>query len=295
MKKTPIVVAVVLVFGLFAAAFSLAPAIAQYDPTNPTTSASTNTTNTTGTGNATGTNATTTAAEGSTFSARGSIAAIIIDVPGLTEDNATQTETSNETGTTGNMTSLDNSTLISQTIGGGNETSLGNATTMDNATTSDNATTTTAEEPEPPYIVSGDWSLDAQDGDITSFTADFTMIHTDGSGRHTHDVSNFEASNSSQVELVEDGLTFIFGTADVSVNGEERWSDVSTLILIEKLNAVSIALKTDDDHFKGQPLFGIVDSLTDENGNEMIETTQTAQTGNTTSGNLTGGVEGAMN
>jgi hypothetical protein len=142
--------------------------------------------------------------------------------------------------------------------------------------------TTTAQETQLPYIVSGDWSLDVQDGNVTDFVANFTMVHTDGTSRHVHDVSNFQASNSSAVQLEEDGVTFIFGTSDIMTNGSSGWTGVDTLIVIENSNAASLTFSTEDDHFKGQPLYGIVHSLTDENGDEMIDTTQTAQDGNST-------------
>jgi hypothetical protein len=179
---------------------------------------------------------------------------------------------------------------LTQTITGGNDTmttgntTFGDVTGADNATSVTNDTATAAEEEvELPYIVSGDWSLDVQDGNVTDFAANFTMVHTDGTGRHTHDVSNFQASNSS-AELVQDGVTFIFGTSDVMTNGSSGWTGVDTLIVIENSNAASFTFSTDDDHFKGQPLYGVVDSLTDENGNEMIQTTETASQG----GNATG-------
>ena len=304
MKKAPMAVALVLVFGLFAAAFSLAPAIAQDYASNSTgtgSMASDNSTSTAGTGNATGDdNQTSTAAEGSTFSASGRIAAIIYDTP-----ESTSTETTSDTGSnmssSSNMTSdgamsTDNTTM-SQVMTGANDTSTSGNMTSSNTTGSstsgmNDTSTAQQDETELPYIVSGDWSLDVQDGNVSDFTANFTMVHTDGTGRHIHDVSNFQASNGSTVQLEEDGVTFIFGTSDVMTNGSSAWTAVDTLIVIENGNAASITLSTEDDHFKGQPLYGIVDSLTDESGNEMIQTTETAQEGNATGigdlGNQTG-------
>jgi hypothetical protein len=295
MKKAPIALALVLVFGLFAAAFSLGPAIAQnYDPNNPSSlGASSNTTSTAGTSNATGTdNQTSTAAEGSTFSASGRIAAMIYDTADENETQTTSDTSSNmsSSNTTSSASTESSNTTLTQTITGGNDTmttgntTFGDVTGADNATSVTNDTATAAEEEvELPYIVSGDWSLDVQDGNVTDFAANFTMVHTDGTGRHTHDVSNFQASNSS-AELVQDGVTFIFGTSDVMTNGSSGWTGVDTLIVIENSNAASFTFSTDDDHFKGQPLYGVVDSLTDENGNEMIQTTETASQG----GNATG-------
>jgi len=316
MKKAPIAVALVLVFGLFAAAFSLAPAVAQYTP--PTDSTSTGSTgNTTSTANTTSTNTTTTstnATGGETFSARGSIAALIFDMGETTTTSEMQNDTmtaSNDTGMTGNMTtsgntttSMGNDTTITmpQIVTGDNDTSLSNMTDTGNMTSTDNnmtstsnETSTAAEELKPPYIAAGDWHLDVQDGSVSDFAANFTMVHTDGTGRHAHEMSNFVSSNSSTIDTSGEGSSFIFGTVDVATNGEMAWTGADALIIIEKNNVVSISLATEDteDHFGGQPIYGIVESMTDEDGNEMIDTGTEAA--GDTMGNITQGAEDAAN
>jgi hypothetical protein len=191
--------------------------------------------------------------------------------------------------------------------------------TGDNDTGSDNMTstaneTTTAEEVQPPYVASGDWSLEVQDGSVTDFAANFTMIVTDGTQRHTHEFSNFVSSNSTTIDTSGDGTSFIFGTVDVATDGETKWTGSDALIIIEKNNVISISLATEDteDHFGGQPIYGIVDSMTDENGNALIDTgtstvgnatsgatggnaTDTNQTGGGFADNLTGGIEDFFN
>jgi hypothetical protein len=153
-------------------------------------------------------------------------------------------------------------------------------TGTDNMTSTTNETFTPAEELEPPYIASGDWNLDVQDGSVSDFAANFTMVHTDGTDRHTHDLSNFVSSNSTTIDTSGNGTSFIFGTVDVAKDGQPKWTGVDALIIIEKNNVISLSLATEDteDHFEGQPIYGIVDSMTDENGNELIETaTQVAE------------------
>jgi hypothetical protein len=303
MKKAPIAVALVLVFGLFAAAFSLAPAVAQ-NATTGMNATGTNATssNTTDMTNAT-TGTTTNATGGETFSARGSIATLIFDTGETTTTSEVEndtTTTSNDTSMSGNMTTSGNmtsslgdntTTMMPQVITGDNATSSNNMTGMDNATsTISNETTTATEEITSPYVLSGDWHLDVQDGSVSDFAANFTMVHIDGTERHTHDLSNFVSSNSSTIDTSGEGTSFIFGTADVATDGEQRWTGVDALIIIEGNNVISISLATEDtdDHFMGQPIYGIVDSMTDENGNEMIDT-DTSTAGNVTGGNMTGG------
>lgn len=301
MKKAPIAVALVLVFGLFAAAFSLSPAVAQ-NATTGTNATSTNATssNTTGATNAT-TGTTTNATGGETFSASGSIATLIFDTGETTTTSEVENDTTtatNDTGMSGNMTTSDNmtsslgdntTTMMPQVITGDNATGSSNMTGMDNATSStSNETAPAAEEIAPPYVLSGDWNLDVQDGSVSDFAANFTMVHIDGTERHSHDLSNFVSSNSSTIDISAEGTSFIFGTVDVATDGEQRWTGVDALIIIERNNVISLSLATEDtdDHFMGQPIYGVVDSMTDENGNEMIDT------GTSTAGNATGGATG---
>ncbi|OLC87662.1 MAG: hypothetical protein AUJ08_00395 [Thaumarchaeota archaeon 13_1_40CM_3_50_5] len=157
--------------------------------------------------------------------------------------------------------------------------------------------TSTAQE-EDPYILSGDWNLDVRDGNVTDFAANFTMVHIDGTSRHTHDLSNFVQSNSTTIDNSASGTSYIFGTVDVAADGENKWTKVDTLIMIEKNNVVIISLASEDteDHFMGAPIYGIVDSMTDKNGNEMIETGSAQTAGNVTSGvNVTQGIKDFFN
>jgi hypothetical protein len=104
-------------------------------------------------------------------------------------------------------------------------------------------------------------------------------------------MSNFVSSNSSTIDTSAEGTSFIFGTVDVAVDGEARWTGADALIVIEKNNVVSISVASEDtdDHFSGQPIYGIVDSMTDESGNELVEGITGA------AGNVTQGAENAVN
>jgi len=193
------------------------------------------------------------------------------------------------------MTSLGNTTAggnatgnttLSQTIVG-----VDNSTnTEGNTTTAGGNTTATAAQAGLPYILSGDWNLDVKDGTVSDFKANFTMVHTDGTGGHTHDIANFQSSNGSTITLNQTGTMFIFGTADISANGQQKWSGVDALITIDNNNAFSIsfASQDSDDHFKGQPIYGVVHSLKDQSGTEMVQAGGTSTAGNATGGNMTG-------
>ncbi len=123
-----------------------------------------------------------------------------------------------------------------------------------------------------PYIIAGNWNLGVADGNVTGLDAEFTMVHTDGTGRHTHQLMNFVAANGTLVQLDENGSGAIFGTVDVSLNGSEKWSDANVVVMIERSSAIMISLDSNatDTHFQGQPIYGVVDSWVDVNGRELI-------------------------
>jgi hypothetical protein len=173
---------------------------------------------------------------------------------------------------------------------------------MTSTDTMNDTTTTASDGTDIPYVLSGDWSIDVQDGNVSSFEASFDMVHIDGTMRHMHELTNFQASEFTSIELSDDGSAFIFGTVDVMTNGEAAWPGASVLIMIENYNVVTIALdsETTENHFHGQPIYGITDSFTDENGEEQIQSatssagaTTTNETSTTT--NMTGTASDAAN
>jgi hypothetical protein len=73
------------------------------------------------------------------------------------------------------------------------------------------------------------------------------------------------------VLLEEDGTTFT-GTMDVGEDNMDRWFGVQTTVNISNLNTITIFLDPTDteNHFSGQPIYGIVSSLSDRNGNSIV-------------------------
>lgn len=109
-----------------------------------------------------------------------------------------------------------------------------------------------------PEIVTGRWSLEVQNGTVAGFSANLTMIGTDGTGRHEIELGNF--TSLSDVQWRGDTATMA-GTVDVAVNGTGKWSGANVMITVARLQAVSITLdpQDTDDHFAGQPIYGIAD------------------------------------
>ena len=115
---------------------------------------------------------------------------------------------------------------------------------------------------DPEYIISGRWNLVAENGNTSSFRADFTMVSTNGTDRHTHTLTNFVPNAVVPLILDEQGTT-VTGMVDVRTNGTGEWYAVQVTITIAKNNAIKIIVAPEqvNNHFRGQPIYGIVDSI----------------------------------
>jgi hypothetical protein len=145
-----------------------------------------------------------------------------------------------------------------QTAGGGNQTAGGG---------------------QSPYILGGNWNLNVQGGNVSDFAANFIMVHTDGTEYHTHNITNFNIGNNT-VQLIQGQETSINGTADYSVNGTDRWPGVdTTLTLTDNVAVMTIMPDAEDteNHFQGQPIYGIVAGAAGENGTMIAQTTPPQQ------------------
>lgn len=128
------------------------------------------------------------------------------------------------------------------------------------------------EKEEAPYALSGDWSLKVERGKVEDFMAKFAMVRIDGTGRHIHEIINFKSSNDSDIQLDPTNITFIKGITDIKTNGIDSWKAVDTFLLVNKLRILSIIPNSHkvDDHFKGQPIYGVTESMKDKAGNDII-------------------------
>jgi len=161
--------------------------------------------------------------------------------------------------------------------GGGNETAAaggGNETAAASTGTSE-----TSGGQETPYILGGNWNLDVESGNVTDFTANFMMVHTDGTGYHVHNITDFSAGNAT-VQLVQGLETSISGTSDIYTNGTNSWPGTDTTLTLTQNGAVMTIMPAAEDtenHFQGQPIYGIVSSLAGENGTLIAQTTPPQQ------------------
>jgi hypothetical protein len=130
------------------------------------------------------------------------------------------------------------------------------------------------------FVLSGDWNLTVSTGKVTNFAAKFIKVLNDSSKWHTHDIINFKPSNTNNtiVQLSPDKSASIPGTVDIKLNNTSSWNDVKTNILISKGKVITINLDNNatSNHFQGQPIYGVVQSIKDANGNELLKAQQQA-------------------
>jgi hypothetical protein len=129
-----------------------------------------------------------------------------------------------------------------------------------------------------PYIIGGNWNIDVLQRNVTEFSADFLMVHPDGSGYHTHNITSF-VTGTPNVALVQGQNTSISGTADIYTNGTIAWPGANTTLSFAPNGTVMTIMPAPDqtdNHFQGQPIYGIVSGLAGENGTMITQTTPPA-------------------
>lgn len=115
----------------------------------------------------------------------------------------------------------------------------------------------------PKFILSGDWSMNVEQGNLTNFNASFYTGPVNGADNHTHQLGNFRVDNSSPIQLSSDKSVSLSGILDLGTNGKEAWNDVNATVDISKGRSISIELADEDTerHFMGQQIYGIVERL----------------------------------
>ena len=112
------------------------------------------------------------------------------------------------------------------------------------------------------YTLGGHWNLEVIGGNITDFNTKFTMVHFDGTNRHDMSFVNFR-SNETNMQLPTSGSAKITGLLDVVEHGEVKWGNVTANLEINKYNSINLNVNNEqiEQHFSGQPIQGIVNSL----------------------------------
>ena len=117
-------------------------------------------------------------------------------------------------------------------------------------------------------ILTGEWTLSVNKGNVTNFSTNFLASPMDGSKSHIHQITNFKLENDSKkaiVQLTPDNSLLVNGTADIKINGQTIWKSVGISLSISKGSTIAIDLDDEDtsNHFGEQQVYGIVTKLID--------------------------------
>jgi hypothetical protein len=118
-------------------------------------------------------------------------------------------------------------------------------------------------------ILTGEWNLNVNNGNMTDFTVNFLASPMDGSKPHIHQITDFrpydDDNNGEEpiIALAEDNSLSVNGTADIKINGILVWDNADVSISISKGN--TFVFDPDDvdteNHFGDQQVYGIVTRL----------------------------------
>jgi hypothetical protein len=115
------------------------------------------------------------------------------------------------------------------------------------------------------FIIFGDWNLVVKQGVVKDFQAKFINVLPEGTGWHTHGLVNLKTDNITKIQLNWDNSVSISRTVDIKLDDFDAWKGVKTNIIISKGNIISIFIDglTTGEHFRGQPIYGTVQSIKD--------------------------------
>ncbi len=113
-------------------------------------------------------------------------------------------------------------------------------------------------------ILTGEWNLNANNGNMTEFAVNFLASPMDGSKPHIHQITDFRPyDNAEPITLTTDNSLSVNGTADIKINGILVWDDADVSISIS--NGNTFIFDPDDvateNHFGDQQVYGIVTHL----------------------------------
>lgn len=141
------------------------------------------------------------------------------------------------------------------------------------------------------WILGGDWEFNVDNGNLTNFVVDMKMTQVNGKAAHMHTIEKLNNATgmtqslvdplkidlmteqpSTKISLVNDNTTMFRGTADLTTNEHVKWKDVPIHVTLLNGNILNLNIEPTktEDHFKGLPVFGTVQSIIDENGKELL-------------------------
>jgi protocatechuate 3,4-dioxygenase beta subunit len=134
-------------------------------------------------------------------------------------------------------------------------------------------------------IVGGNWSLDVVDRSIQNLTVKLLSIRPNGTIAEasvistitndtaaTSGASNDTENNDTSSSVTSSNSTVLQGVANISINGTERWRDVPFALTMMGSTLINISIDSTrtENQFGNLPFHGIIMSMTDENGRNLL-------------------------
>jgi protocatechuate 3,4-dioxygenase beta subunit len=142
-------------------------------------------------------------------------------------------------------------------------------------------------------IVGGNWSLDVVNSSIQNFTMNLLSIRPNGTiaetaivSTNTNDTIAMSAAspsnattlvssnntNNNTTSTTANNSTVLQGVANISINGTVRWRDVPLALTMRDSTLINISIDSTrtENEFGSLPIHGIIMSMTDENGRNLL-------------------------
>ena len=113
-------------------------------------------------------------------------------------------------------------------------------------------------------ILTGEWNLNVNNGNMTDFAVNFLASPMDGSKPHIHQITDYRPyENGEPITLTQDNSLSVDGTADIKINGILVWDNADVSISISKGNTFTFDPDDVDteNHFGDQQVYGVVTRL----------------------------------
>lgn len=184
-----------------------------------------------------------------------------------------------------------NNITLAQTQGGNNNnttTTNTNATNIDtfrakgqiSSLASDTLAGRPSSNTSEMWVLGGDWEFGVNKGNLSNLVVDIAMSGIDGKKAHHHTIESLRNAtgavlpgHSKQIALTNSNHTDFRGIVDITTDGKIKWKDVPVVVHLMNGRIVNFNIEgtKTDDHFKGLPVFGTVESIIDQNGRELLK------------------------
>ena len=123
-----------------------------------------------------------------------------------------------------------------------------------------------------PKIISGNWTLNVTQGNVTDFNSVFKLITSDGLEKHFVKINNFENNNNISIILNPYTKTTINGYVDFIIDDQLFESHLPIKIQLNRINTIVISIdkQTVSDLLFDNPIYGVADSFKNFRNDELL-------------------------